>query len=60
MEPSKKRDILAAMDKLDELRADMRRAGVAPVDAVELVRQGRDELDRRIDIPDAGDSVGRN
>ncbi|MPZ14962.1 MAG: hypothetical protein GEU73_11165 [Chloroflexi bacterium] len=46
-----KSDILAALDKLDELRADLRRRGVPSIDAVELVKQGRDELDRRADVP---------
>ena len=54
----KKRDILAAMENLDELRADMRRRGVAPVDAVDLVRRGQEELDLRIGIPEARTNPG--
>lgn len=41
------RDRLAALDRLVALADDMRRAGYPPIDAVQLVREGRNELDRR-------------
>ena len=43
----KKRKVIEALAKLDDLRANLHRRGVHPVDAVELVRQGREELEQR-------------
>jgi hypothetical protein len=44
----RRRDGRAALDRLVTLGEEVRRAGHAPVDAVQLVREGRDELDRRL------------
>jgi hypothetical protein len=42
----KKQRMLAALDTLDRLREDMQ-ARVGPIDAEKLVREGREELERR-------------
>jgi hypothetical protein len=50
MEPSpeeRKQRMLAALEKLERMREAMIARGVPPIDAVELVRQGREELERR-------------
>ncbi len=38
---------MAALEQLRELREDMRRRGYPSVDAVELIREGRRELEER-------------
>ena len=49
MEVRKQRS-LAALDDLAELRMQSRRDGYPSVDAVQIVREGRDELERRADF----------
>lgn len=44
----RKRRTLEVLDRLEMLRAELRRAGYPTVDAVELVRQGREELEQRL------------
>jgi hypothetical protein len=43
----KRRIGLEALDRLAALRDEIRRAGYPAVDAVQLVREGREELERR-------------
>lgn len=43
----RRRDGLAALDRLAGLGDQARRSAQPPIDAVQLVREGRDELDRR-------------
>jgi hypothetical protein len=43
----KKRRALEALEELDRLREAMRARGAPPIDAVALVREGREELERR-------------
>jgi predicted DNA-binding protein len=43
----RKRRALEVLDRLEKLRAELRRAGYPAVDAVKLVREGREELEQR-------------
>lgn len=46
----RRRRMLEALDALAKLREELRQDGYPPVDAVELLRQGREELERRIEL----------
>ena len=47
---ARKQRALAALDDLAELRKQNRLDGYPSLDAVQIVREGREELERRLDI----------
>lgn len=47
----RRRTGLEALERLAALREELRRAGYPSVDAVKLVREGREELERRPRLP---------